>query len=142
MSAEQIFALCNPIALAGWILLIATPRRGWASTLVAGRLLPLLLADIYLTLLATHWGEGHGGFGALSGVAALFSNHWLLLAGWIHYLAFDLFVGSWEVRDAELNSISHWLVIPCLVLTFLFGPVGLLSYFAVRSAAVKLRSGE
>ncbi len=142
MSAEQIFALCNPIALTGWILLMVTPRRGRASTLVAGRVLPLLLACIYLTLLATHWGEGNGGFGSLSGVAALFSNHWLLLAGWIHYLAFDLFIGSWEVRDAELNNISHWLVIPCLVLTFLFGPVGLLSYFAVRSAAVKLRSGE
>jgi hypothetical protein len=70
-------------------------------------------------------------------VAALFENHWLLLAGWVHYLAFDLFIGSWEVRDAAKNGIAHWMVIPCLVLTFLFGPIGLLLYFLLRVARVR-----
>ncbi len=139
MSAEQLFSLCNLTAMAGWILLIVTPHQRWPSTILAGRVIPLLLSGVYLTLLAAHWGEGNGGFGSLAGVAALFANHWLLLAGWIHYLAFDLFIGSWEVRDAGERKISRWLVIPCLGLTFVFGPVGLLSYFAVRSAAVKLR---
>jgi ABA4-like protein len=86
MSAEQIFSLCNLTAMGGWILLIVTPRRRWASTIVAGRVIPLLLSGVYLTLLAAHWGEGNGGFGSLAEVAALFANHWLLLAGWIHYL--------------------------------------------------------
>jgi hypothetical protein len=139
MTAEQIFSMCNLMAMAGWLLLIATPRRAWASTIVAGRVIPLLLSAIYLTLLAAHWGEGKGGFGSLAGVAALFANPWLLLAGWIHYLAFDLFIGSWEVRDAAERGISHWLVIPCLGFTFMFGPVGLLTYFAARSAVLKLR---
>jgi hypothetical protein len=85
-------------------------------------------------LIVSHWGETPGGFGSLSAVAMLFSNHWLLLAGWVHYLAFDLFVGSWEVRDSQRLGISHWLVIPCLILTFLFGPVGLLVYFVLRLA--------
>jgi hypothetical protein len=88
-------------------------------------------------LLAAHWGQTQGGFGTLDGVAALFSNKWLLLAGWIHYLAFDLFIGSWETRDAQSLGISHFIVIPCLVLTNMFGPAGLLLYFAVRTARTK-----
>lgn len=59
---------------------------------------------------------------------------WLLLAGWVHYLAFDLFIGSWEVRDAQRHGLSHLLVVPCLALTFLFGPVGLLLYLGLRGA--------
>jgi len=50
----------------------------------------------------------------------------LLLAGWVHYLAFDLFIGSWEVEDAAANGIPHWLLLPCLFLTLMVGPVGLL----------------
>ena len=122
MGAEQIFSLCNLMAMAGGILLIATPRRHWVSSVVAGRVIPLLLSGVYLTLLVAHWGEGKGGFGSLAAVAELFANHWLLLVGWIHYLAFDLFIGSWQVRDAEHRRISHWLVIPCLLLTYMFVP--------------------
>ena len=66
-------------------------------------------------------------------MATLFANPWLLLAGWIHYLAFDLFVGSWEVRDARERGIPHLLVVPCLVMTFLFGPAGWLLYALVRA---------
>ena len=58
---------------------------------------------------------------------------WLLLAGWIHYLAFDLFVGSWEVRDAQERGIPHLAVVPCLLLTFMFGPAGWFLYNLVRA---------
>jgi len=73
-----------------------------------------------------------GGFGSLADVAALFSQPGLLLAGWVHYLAFDLFIGAWEVRDARRHSVSHLLVIPCLITTFLLGPIGLLAYVILR----------
>lgn len=53
-------------------------------------------------------------------------------AGWTHYLAFDLFIGGWEVRDARQRGIPHLLVVPVLVLTFLVGPAGLLLYLAIR----------
>ncbi len=62
----------------------------------------------------------------------LFALPQVLLAGWVHYLAFDLFTGSWEARDAVRLGISRWLVAPCLVLTFLFGPVGLALYLLLR----------
>ena len=132
MSAEQIFSLCNPLAIAGWVLLIVAPRRHWAA-LIAGRVIPLLLASVYLVVIALNWAGSPGGFGSLPEVSVLFANPWLLLAGWIHDLAFDLFIGAWELRDAAERRISHWLLIPCLLLTFLFGPIGLLAYFALRS---------
>jgi hypothetical protein len=66
----------------------------------------------------------------------------MLLAGWTHYLAFDLIVGSWEVRDARERGISHWLVVPCLALTFMFGPVGFLAYQALRAGRVGIRNSE
>ena len=132
MTAETLFSICNFIAMGGWLLLLLAPRKRWASTTVAGMAIPLLLAGVYSFLLLAHWGEGTGGFSSLAGVASLFSNPWLLLAGWIHYLAFDLFIGAWQVRDSADNNVPHAMVVPCLILTFLFGPVGLSCYLALR----------
>jgi len=132
MSAEQLFSLTNSFALLGWLLLVFAGRARWAASLVLGAVLPLLLAVVYSGLLFAHWGEGGGSFRTLAGVSTLFANHWLLLAGWVHYLAFDLFIGAWEVRDSQALGISHWIVVPCLALTFLFGPAGLLLYFLIR----------
>jgi hypothetical protein len=78
-----------------------------------------------------------GGFGSAAEVAILFSNPYLLTAGWVHYLAFDLFVGSWEVRDGKQQGINHFLVVPCLLLTFLLGPTGLVLYLIIRLVKTK-----
>jgi len=134
MTAEQLFSFTNSLALLGWLLLVFAGRARWAASLVLGAVLPLLLAVIYSGLLAGHWGESGGSFRTLAGVSMLFENHWLLLAGWVHYLAFDLFIGAWQVRDSQALGISHWIVVPCLALTFLFGPAGLLLYFLIRIA--------
>jgi ABA DEFICIENT 4-like len=80
------------------------------------------------------WWSSEGGFDSLDNVAALFRTRELLLAGWIHYLAFDLFVGAWIVRAARQSEVPFLLVVPCLVLTFLFGPSGLLAFLALRGA--------
>src|SRR5262245_10943927 len=119
MSAEQLFTVCNASVLPGWLLLIVTPRWKWTQAVTAG--IPLGLALVYLALLISQWSSIDGGFGSLQGVAKLFDNPYVLLAGWIHYLAFDLFVGSWEVRDARRREIRHWFVVPCLAFTFLVG---------------------
>ena len=138
MTAEQLFSIANSIALVGWLLLVMLGPRRWVAPLITGVMLPLLFGVLYVSLLIGHWGETPGGgFGSLAQVAALFSNRWLLLAGWVHYLAFDLFIGSWEVRDAQANRIPHWFVIPCLVVTFMLGPAGLLLYFALRLARIR-----
>ena len=137
MTPDQLFSVANPVAAVGWLILVFAGRMKWAAALVTGAIIPLLFGVVYAGLIIGHWGESTGSFSTLAGVAALFQNHWLLLAGWIHYLAFDLFIGSWEVRDAAKNGIAHWMVIPCLLVTFLFGPIGLLLYFLLRMAKVR-----
>ncbi len=132
MSPETLFSICGTAVLPGWLLLIVAPRWNWTKLLINSCLLPLLLAVVYLFLIVTHFGQTEGGFGSLADVSKLFQNPHVLLAGWIHYLAFDLFVGGWEVRDAERLGINHLLVVPCLILTFLLGPIGLLLYFILR----------
>ena len=134
MSPEQLFSLCGALVLPGWLLLVFLPRWKWTARLVCPVVIPLVLALVYLWLVVTTFGRTQGGFGSLAEVSQLFQNPRALLAGWIHYLAFDLFIGSWEVRDAQRVGVHHLLVVPCLVLTFLFGPVGLLLYFALRAA--------
>jgi hypothetical protein len=134
MSPERIFSLCGALVLPGWLLLVFLPRWRWTARLVCPVLIPLPLAILYLWIVATTFVQTEGGFGSLAEVSLLFRNEWALLAGWIHYLAFDLFIGSWEVRDARRVGLHHLLVVPCLVLTFLFGPVGLLLYFILRAS--------
>ena len=134
MTADALFKVANTVSLLSWLLLVLFGRKPVVSKLITAVIVPLLLAVLYILLLLAHFGNAGGSFNTLDGVAALFSNRWLLLAGWVHYLAFDLFVGSWQVRDAMRQGISHFLVIPCLVLTFLFGPSGLLLYLCFRFA--------
>ena len=124
--------MLNLAAVVGWVLLAVSPR--WPRLIdIAGRAFPILFACVYVITIAANWRGSEGGFSSLPDVAALFANPWLLLAGWTHYLAFDLFVGAWETRDARERGLPHWLLLPCLLLTFLFGPAGLLLYLGVRT---------
>ncbi|HEX8000360.1 MAG TPA: ABA4-like family protein [Pyrinomonadaceae bacterium] len=133
MKPETLFSICSMMVVPGWLLLVFAPRWKWSARIIASVVIPLLLAIVYLSLVVTNFGKSEGGFGSLMEVSKLFQNPYNLLAGWIHYLAFDLFIGSWEVRDAQRVGIHHLLVVPCLVLTFLLGPIGLLLYFALRA---------
>lgn len=131
MTPESLFSVLNLIALAAWLPLIVLPRWRWTATVVRLVAVPLLSA-VYAMLVAAALPGNEGGFSSLAAVRALFADPWVLLAGWTHYLAFDLFVGGWQVRDAQQRGVPHLLVVPALVLTFLFGPAGLLLYLAVR----------
>ena len=135
MDLEQVFSLANMLVLPGWALLVFLPRWKWTTTFIASWLIPAILGVAYLVLFAMYFRqspEGFSAFGSLAGVKGMLQIDGILLAGWIHYLCFDLFVGSWEVRDAQRVGVHHLLVIPCLGLTFMMGPVGLLAYFVLR----------
>jgi hypothetical protein len=130
---ERIFSLAGVVVLPCWILIAAAPRWRWSQRL-ATFAAPLLIASVYAWLVLGHaWPPG-AGFNSMAQVAVLFGSPFALLAGWIHYLAFDLFTGAWESRDAARLGISRWVVLPCLVLTFLFGPIGLALYLLVKLA--------
>ncbi len=131
MTAEQVFSTLNMITMAAWLPLVFLPRARWATAVVP-LVVPCVLAAVYVVLVVIALPGSEGGFSSLAGVRALFEDDWGLLAGWTHYLAFDLFIGGWIVRDSRQRGISHLLVVPVLVLTFLFGPAGLLIYLAIR----------
>lgn len=133
MSPDQIFSIANFASLCCWLLLIVLPGRKWVNHLVAGVAVPAAFAALYTAIVAVRFPDSDGGFSSLPDVALLFRDPWLLLAGWVHYLAFDLLVGSWEARDANERGVRHLFVVPCLILTFLFGPAGWLLYLGVRT---------
>lgn len=142
MPLDTIFGAINLMAIAGWIALLAGPLMPVLSQRIAAFLCPTLLALTYVALIAAALsgldgvapgGEGPSpGFTTLDSVAAIFATREAVLTGWAHYLAFDLLVGAWEAREARRLGIPHWLVVPCLVLTFVAGPAGFLVFLALR----------
>jgi ABA4-like protein len=132
--ASQIFSVVNTVALVGWLLLAVLPHRRWPAELVSGWLIPGAFAFMYVVIVAATWGKSPGGFSSIDAVSQLFHSRWMLLAGWLHYLAFDLFVGGWIVRDSRQRGISHGWIVPLLLLTFMFGPAGWLAYLGLRAA--------
>lgn len=132
MSAELLFSVANPVALVGWIALVGAPLAPRAVDVLAGWLLPGALSLAYAVLILVHFADASGGFGTLADVQALFTDADMALAGWIHFLAFDLFIGAWIVRDARRLGLAHWMVLPILPFAFLLGPAGLLAYIVLR----------
>jgi Domain of unknown function (DUF4281) len=128
LTAAQLFQIVNPLALLGWIVLIASillKKPVWRDQ-VAGRFWPLGFAVLYSALIIFFFFKAPGGFDTLANVQLLFTSQWAALAGWVHYLAFDLFVGCWIVREVMARGMSRLLLIPLLPLTFMFGPIGFL----------------
>ena len=136
VSPDLIFRMANALALVAWVALAASlwiPRRAPGLRLFAGRAVPLAFAVVYVLLFGSH-GMGGGGFDSLAAVQRLLAVPALLTAGWLHYLAFDLFVGAWIAEQAGALALPAWLVLPVLALTFLFGPAGLLAFVLLRRA--------
>ena len=136
MTPEQVFDICGKLVLPAWLLLIVLPKWEWTRKLVFHAWIPMLLGIAYVYCFYHAWPfpEG-GGFGSLQEVMIAFTSPWLVMAGWIHYLAFDLFIGAWVCRTARNEGIKFLPVIPCLFLTFLFGPIGFLIFQALRYTA-------
>lgn len=133
---ETVFSFATFIAMFGWILLVVVPADPRAKLLTA-IIIPLMLSAIYLAYIFLHISNAPGGFGSLAEVKLLFGTDELLLAGWIHYLAFDLFIGAWESRDSQRLGIPRLVMVPCYLMTFMLGPIGLLFYFAIRTAKTR-----
>lgn len=136
MPHETLFSIASAAALPGWLLLVLAPlRRSLAVT--GARLVAALLCGFYFAMLVAGLagaGPPEGaGFDSLAGVRLLLASPAGLLAAWVHFLAFDLFVGSWETEDAPAAGVPHWLLLPCLAVTFVAGPVGLLLYLVIKA---------
>ena len=134
MDFETLFSLAGGLAMVGWVALVLTPLAPRLALRVAGLVIPGVLSLGYAVLITVYFAQAPGGFGTLAEVQALFTHPGAALAGWVHYLAFDLFVGAWIVARARAEGVAHWIVLPLLPLTLLFGPAGLAAWFALRAA--------
>jgi hypothetical protein len=137
MPIETIFNIVNSLAPLAWLLLIVAPRWRITERLILSGTVPALFAVVYLILMVLYFSQGDGDFSSLAGVMKLFDNPGAVTAGWVHYLAFDLFVGSWIVSNSRRHALPHIMVVPCLIFTFLFGPVGMLMYLFLRWVKTK-----
>ncbi|MEL7098815.1 MAG: ABA4-like family protein [Pseudomonadota bacterium] len=133
MPLETLFSIAGLTAMIGWLALLVSPYMPVWSNRIAGWLIPSVLAAGYVTLALSH-PPAQGGFDTLASVAELFAQPAVLLAGWVHFLAFDLVVGAWICRSARSAHVPFWMVLPCLPLTFLFGPAGFALYAGIRAA--------
>lgn len=138
MNWDLIFTIANNYALLMWLILAFAPRRTAILTgLFYGGigLLAAAYAGIIIPLMAGLIDGGSGAapdFTTLAGVQQLLSSHGGATVGWIHYLAFDLFVGLWVARNADKYGFARWLQIPILLFVLMLGPLGLVLYLLLR----------
>ncbi len=138
MNAETIFSISNNLSLVAWLFLIFLPYWKWTRYVIISGGVSLIFGALYIFLFLTNLSAlPDMSDMSLAAIAQGFSDPNLALIGWIHYLAFDLFVGAWETHDAQRWQIKHIWVVPCLIFTFMFGPTGLVLYFIVKAIATR-----
>ena len=134
MSPDAVFQFANAVVLPQWLLMVLAPRWIVTQWLVKSYLIPVVLAVLYAVYLFGGGLIDFSAFGSLAGIKRLFStgSDGVILAGWIHYLAFDLVAGSFVLRDSQTHKIAHWFIIIPLFFCFMLGPIGLLLYWFIR----------
>jgi len=135
ISAAELFSLANTVALVAWLVLVFAPRSALSHSMIRSLFVPVLLCLAYVTVIVFRIGQIEGGFGSLVEAQKFLANPWGGVAGWIHFLAFDLFIGVWIVGRSETLKIPHLVVVPFLGLTLMFGPMGLLAWCAYEAVA-------
>nr|WP_299485344.1 ABA4-like family protein [uncultured Allomuricauda sp.] len=134
MKTAEIFSIANSMAMPMWLLMIILPKWKVTRFLIDYKVIPLLLSMIYAFYMIYHIQTGAGlDFGSLSSVMALFTLENAVMAGWVHYLAFDLLIGMWMLNENQKLGIHQLLMAPCLFATFMLGPVGFLLFMIIRT---------
>ena len=133
MTPTEVFTMANTIVLPMWLLMIVLPKWKVTRFLIDFKVIPLALALIYAFYIFQSILIGGGmDIGSLDAVMALFTEENAVLAGWVHYLAFDLLVGMWILDENKKMEIHQLLLVPCLIGTFMFGPIGFLLFMSIR----------
>ena len=138
MTTATIFSIANTMAMPMWLLMIILPNWKVTRFLINYRVIPILLSLLYVFYMISHIQGGGGGldFGSLSSVMSLFTLENAVMAGWVHYLAFDLLIGMWMLNQNEKLGIHQLLMAPCLFFTFMLGPVGFLLFMILRTIKI------
>ncbi|MFK7857342.1 MAG: ABA4-like family protein [Granulosicoccus sp.] len=134
MTPDNLFSLSSTLVLPAWLILIFAPRRWPVLNAIPAYVVPLALSALYTVLVLRYFSEAGGGYGSLSEVRQLFTSDMILVAGWVHYLAFDLFVGAWAAATMGRAGVSRVIQGFILPVTFLFGPAGFLLALSVSGS--------
>ncbi|TVZ26015.1 uncharacterized protein DUF4281 [Gillisia sp. Hel_I_86] len=138
MTPTDVFSMVNKIAIPMWILMIFLSRWKVTRFLIDFKVIPIILSFVYAVyIIKSLQNGGQMDFGSLSAVMILFTEENAVLAGWVHYLAFDLLIGMWILDQNKELGVHQALIAPCLVLTFLFGPIGFLLFMIIKSIKLK-----
>ena len=143
MNWPFLFGFTNALALAGWLMLALLPRGPKLFAVVmygCVAILCLAYAVLFVLLFGNVIDPGRVAGAAapdladysVSGLRPLFASDGGIVLGWTHYLAFDLFVGQWIAKDADNKGFPRWIQLPVLFVTLMAGPIGLLSWLAIR----------
>ncbi|SHG30235.1 ABA4-like family protein [Flagellimonas flava] len=134
METADVFSIANTMAMPMWLLMIILPKWKVTRFLIDHKVIPLLLSLFYVYYILVHIQTGAGlDFGSLSSVMSLFTIENAVMAGWVHYLAFDLLIGMWMLNQNQNLGIHQLLMAPCLFATFMLGPVGFVLFMIIRT---------
>ncbi|TAG95342.1 MAG: DUF4281 domain-containing protein [Bacteroidetes bacterium] len=137
MTASFVFNILNFLILPIWVMYVFAPKWSVTHLHIQYPIVPLLLAFAYTLIIIPNLGMiGGADFSSLEGIKKLFAsmkNDWFVAAAWFHYLCFDLWIGGWIVEDSQKNNIKSIFVVPCLMFTFMLGPVGFLGYWLIKT---------
>ena len=138
MTPTDVFSLANMTAMPMWLLMIILAKWRVTRFLIDYKVVPILLSIIYaIYIIQSILGGGGLDFGSLESVMALFTKQDAVLAGWVHYLAFDLLVGMWILDQNKTLKIHQLLIAPCLFGSFMLGPIGFLLFMIIRAFKLK-----
>lgn len=133
MSYASVFGIAGQLAMLMWLLLIVAPKWKGTKFMMDYRIIPILLSLLYaIYIIPVVAKDGMLDFGSFGSVMELFTIEPLVLAGWIHYLAFDLLIGIWIIEQNRSLQINHLLIVPCLLATFMFGPIGFVLFMIMK----------
>ena len=138
MTPSEVFSIVNMLALPMWLLMIILPKWKVTRLLADWKVIPLLLSLVYAFYIISSMMSGISmDFGSLESVMQLFTVENAVLAGWVHYLAFDLLIGMWILNQNQQLNIHPIILAPCLLGTFMFGPIGFLLFMIIKAFKTK-----
>ena len=121
-----------------WFILIVFPQSHLSRIFVTSIFPFFILSGVYIFILYKSYLIGYdfdGNFSlylGLNELSRLFEDHLYIMIFWTHFVAINLFIGSWIVKDSQKFSINKVLIAVPLIVTYLIGPIGLFLYWIIR----------
>ena len=135
---EILYMWVNLGVLPFWFILIVFPQSHLSRIFVTSIFPFFILSGVYIFILYKSYLTGYdfdGNFTlylGLSELSRLFEEHLYIMVFWTHFIAINLFIGGWIVKDSQKFSINKVLLAIPLIVTYSIGPIGLFLYWIIR----------